>query len=84
MDQDTAILIGSKTDMACKSYKELLENRTSLQIGQPVSIPVTRSGSLVTLTGSITSLTGSLIGYDSVGRTQVLSGLILTDISLSP
>jgi uncharacterized protein YbcI len=67
----------------CKYYKEYLGKSDSIA-GESISIPVIRSGSLVTLTGSITSLTATILAYDSVGRTQTLTGLILTDISLLP
>jgi S1-C subfamily serine protease len=67
----------------CNSYRAYVW-KAQLTVWQSIYIPVIRSGSLVTLTGSITSLTGTILAYDSVGRTQTLTGLILTDISLSP
>jgi hypothetical protein len=66
----------------CDSYKEYVW-KAQLTVWESISIPVIRSGSLVALTGVITSLTGAVLAYDSVGRTQVLSWLILTDIPLS-
>ncbi len=56
----------------CKNYKEYLGKSDSIA-GESISVPVIRSGSLVTLTGAITSLTGTILAYDSVGRTQMLS-----------
>jgi S1-C subfamily serine protease len=68
----------------CTLPREYIWKIETLTIWEKISIPVIRSGSLITLTGSITSLTGTRLAYDSVGRTQMLSWLILTDISLLP
>ncbi len=67
----------------CRDYKEYIW-KSDIVSWESVSIPVVRSGSLVILTGTINSLTGTLLAYDTLGRTQVLSGIIMTDISLVP
>lgn len=67
----------------CRKYKEYIW-KSHLIVWESVSIPLIRSGSVVNLTGMVTSLTGMILAYDTLGRTQILSGIVMTDISLAP
>lgn len=68
----------------CQNPRKYIWKTDTLKIWQTVSIPVVRSNSYRVLTGSITSLTGTILAYDTLGHTQMLSGMIMTDIYLEP
>lgn len=59
-------------------------NRENIQKWDPVYTEVTRSGRIVQISGKILDLNASILGYDTLGRLTTLSGIVLTDMILSP
>lgn len=53
-----------------------------IQKGDSISTQVYRSWLVVTLTGIVIDPVGSILWYDRVGKVNMLSGIVITDISL--
>ena len=59
-------------------------NRENIQKWDPVYTEIIRSGSREKIDGKILDVNASLVGYDTLGRITILSGIILTDMALNP
>jgi len=68
----------------CHHHRQYIWKHPEVFIWQSITISVMREGILTSLTGTVTSLTGTILAYDTLGRTQPLSDIIMTDISLLP
>ncbi len=68
----------------CGEYKKYIWKTPELQIGDSITTEVMRSGSIISLTGTIVSLTGTILAYDTLWRTQILTGVLVTDIEYLP
>lgn len=73
-----------KNNTLCKDYRTYIWKIDTWLIWNTISIPVFRSGAIETLTGTITSLTGTILGYDTLGRVQLMTWILMTDIPLQP
>jgi S1-C subfamily serine protease len=52
--------------------------------GDVITAQVIRSWALITLTGQVVSPSGQIIGYKRDGRTEMISGIVITDLSVIP
>jgi S1-C subfamily serine protease len=52
--------------------------------GDTISTTVIRSWALITLTGQVVSPSGQILGYTRDGRTETLSGVVITDLRVIP
>jgi S1-C subfamily serine protease len=57
---------------------------SEVKIGDTVSIPVSRSGSLVRLTGVVREVAAQVLAYDQHGEVKIFSGIILPDTPFLP
>jgi S1-C subfamily serine protease len=52
--------------------------------GDVITTQVIRSWALITLTGQVVSPSGQILGYTRDGRTETLSGVVITDLRVIP
>ncbi|MBC7503976.1 trypsin-like peptidase domain-containing protein [Candidatus Gracilibacteria bacterium] len=64
--------------------RDIVKNTNIIRVGDPIYTEVTRSGSIVRIAGKVVDPSGVVTGYDTTGRVMILSGIVLTDISLLP
>lgn len=68
----------------CKRPKKYTWKTNDTGLWHAISIPVMRSGSMIMLTGTIISLTGTVLAYDTLGRTGLMTWVLMTDILTQP
>lgn len=71
-----------RRDIPCQEGRIYRGKVGNLTLWQEIILPVVRSGSVIVMRGKITTLTGTILAYDGVGRTLVLTGMLMTDIPL--